>query len=56
MKRNYRGTECVLTVGKRPTPGAKVKALLVDGERIEGNFLPAKLLKGKQQVRITAEF
>ncbi|MBE6957882.1 MAG: glycosyl transferase [Ruminococcaceae bacterium] len=56
MKRNYRGTECTLTVGKRPEANAKVKALLVDGERIEGNFLSAKLLEGKKKAEITAVF
>jgi cellobiose phosphorylase len=52
MKRIYRETVCCLTVGKRPVPSAKVKALVVDGERIEGNFLSAKLLKGKCEAQI----
>lgn len=52
MNRIYRGTVCRLTVGKRPQSGPKVKALVVDGERTEGNFLPAKLLEGKREVRI----
>jgi N,N'-diacetylchitobiose phosphorylase len=53
MTRNYRGTKCHLIVGKRPAPNAKVKALVVDGEEIKDNFIPADLLKNKEKVTIT---
>ena len=56
MNRVYRGTMCSVKVEKCPSATAKVKALLVDGVLIEGNFLRAKLLQGKQHVHITAVY
>jgi cellobiose phosphorylase len=56
MTRNYRGTQCHLTVGKRPTADAKVTALIVDGQQIAGNFLPAELLENKKIVEIQVAY
>ena len=52
MTRNYRGTACHLVVGKRPTANAKVKALVIDGQKMEGSFIPASLLENKERVTI----
>lgn len=50
--RVYRGTKVLVMSEKLPKEGAGSKALLVDGCRIEGNFLPAKMLKGKENVTV----
>mgnify|MGYP003510577740 FL=1 len=56
MTRVYRGVKCHLTVGKLPCENARVKAAVVDGEKIEGNYIPFAKIEGKEKVEITVEF
>ena len=56
MTRKYRGIVCHLKAGKLPEPNARAKALVVDGQRIEGNFIPYDLIKGKDRIEIQVEF
>ena len=56
MTREYRGIVCHLKVGKLPAKNARAKALRIDGERIEGTFLPFEKMRGKKQIEIIAEF
>ena len=50
--RVYRNTRVEVESGKLPCQGARSKALSVEGTRIEGNFIPASLLEGKQNVKV----
>lgn len=56
MTRKYRNIECHLTVGKLPCENARVKFLLIDGEKIEGNFIPYDMIKDKSRIEIEAKF
>lgn len=50
--RMYRGIKCNVTSGKLPCEGARSTALIVDGEKIDGNFIPFDKIKGKKEVNI----
>ena len=53
MTRLYRGKTCHVTVkGNR----GKVPRLTVNGERVEGNFIPYSLIENADSVEIVAEF
>lgn len=52
MDRMYRGCKVTVVSGQLPHEGAKAKALCVDGVRLEGNFVPANMLEGKDSVKI----
>ncbi|MBR7159881.1 MAG: glycosyl transferase [Clostridia bacterium] len=56
MDRKYQGVDCHVKVGKLPTPNARAKALKVDGEMIEGNFVPLSMIEGKDKVEIEVIF
>lgn len=56
MTRKYRGCEVTLKVGKAPSESAKIKSLVVDGVKIDGNFISCDMLNGKTKVEVTAEF
>lgn len=50
--RLYRNTRVEVVSGKLPYQGARSKALIVNGIRMEGNFIPASLLTGKENVKV----
>lgn len=50
--RIYRDIKIEVVSGKLPQEGARSKALLLNGEKIEGNFVPVAMLEGKKDVRI----
>jgi cellobiose phosphorylase len=52
--RDWRGCRLSVTFENPNGVSKGVTALVVDGVRIEGNFLPAELLAGKETVSITA--
>ncbi len=56
MTRKYRGIDCHLKVGKLPTENARVTALIVNGKRIDGNFIPYDMIKGLTCVDIEVVF
>lgn len=50
--RIYRGTKVEVVSGKLPYEGVRSKKLLLDGVKIEGNFVSSSWLEGKAEVRI----
>ncbi len=56
MDRKYNGINCRLTVGKLPYENARAKALIVNGKRIEGNYIPLDMIKGEKNVTIEVAF
>ena len=50
--RMYRGVKVFVESGKLPREGARCSALLVDGVKIEGNYVPVSMLEGKETVKI----
>ena len=50
--RMYRGCKVELVSGQLPYEGARSKALLVDGVKVEGNFIPASMIDGKTTVKV----
>lgn len=52
FKRIYRGIICEVVSPKIPYKGARATNLTVDGESINGTFIPYSMLKGKQTVKI----
>lgn len=52
MTRLYRNVKVEVVSGKLPNEGARSKALIVDGKRIEGNFIPVSELEGKSKVKV----
>lgn len=54
--RLYRGVRVSVVSGRLPQEGARSRALLADGIRIEGNFLPASMLEGKTEAEINVLF
>lgn len=56
MTRKYNGTKCTLKVGKLPTENARAKALVVNGEKIDGTFIPNDKLKGLETATIEVVF
>lgn len=52
MTRMYRGCKVEVVSGKLPREGARCKALLVDGVKTEGNFVPASLMEGRETAKI----
>ena len=56
MTREYRGIKCKLKVGKLPCENARVKALTVNGTRIEGNYIPYDSIKDNKEITIEVEF
>lgn len=54
--RIYRGTKVEIVSGKLPYEGARSKALLLDGVKLEGNFIPASMLEGKENVKVTVVY
>ena len=55
-ERLYRGVKCEVVSPAIPKSGARAKALIVDGTRIEGNFVSADMLEGKEKVKIEIEY
>lgn len=54
--RIYRGIKCEVSSPKLPKVGAEAKALVVDGEKINGTFIPLKMLSGKKSVKIEIKY
>lgn len=52
LVRIYRGTKVEVVSGKLPYEGARSKALLVDGVKVESNFIPASMLEGRDNVKV----
>lgn len=50
--REYRGIICKVKSGKLPTEGARSTSLIVDGEKLNSNFIPYDLIKDKKEVNI----
>ncbi len=56
MERMYRGTLCKVKCPSLPYENARAKAVMVDGKKLESNFIPAKLTAGKKDVSIEVIF
>ena len=54
--RIYRGIKCEVSSPKLPKVGAEAKALVVDGEEINGTFIPFDKLSGKKSVKIEIKY
>ncbi|MGP1588419.1 MAG: GH36-type glycosyl hydrolase domain-containing protein [Oribacterium sp.] len=52
VTRKYRGTRCHISVENADGVQKGVKALYVDGERLEGNLLPSRRLLGKRELSV----
>ena len=50
--RIYRDIKIEVVSGKLPKEGARSKALVVDGIKVEGNFIPVSMLEGKKAVLV----
>lgn len=50
--RLYRNITCNVSSAKIPDVGARAKAVIVDGEKLETNFIPYDLIKDKTEVNI----
>lgn len=56
FKRIYRGIACEVVSPKIPYKGARATTLTVDGESINGTFIPYSMFKGKQAVKIMVNY
>ncbi len=56
MDRKYRGIDCHLNVGKLPYENARAKALIVNGQRLDGSFIPYEMIMGAKKVNIEVVF
>ena len=56
MDRKYKGINCHLIVGKLPCENARAKALIVNGKKLDGNFIPYDLIKNESDVTIEVIF
>ncbi len=56
MSRNYRGIKCDVTVNKLPCKGAKPSNVVVNGEKIEGNYIPFDCIKDCKVAEIVVEY
>lgn len=56
MTRRYNGINCTLKVGKLPKEGVRATALVVNGEKIDGNFIPLEKIKAQKDVTIEVVF
>ncbi len=50
--RVYRGISCTVVSPELPRENARARKLIVDGEKIDGSFLPYDKIAGKQSVEI----
>ena len=48
----YRGISCTVVSPELPRENARARKLIVDGEEIDGSFLPYDKIAGKQSVEI----
>lgn len=56
MTRRYNGINCHLTVGKLPSENAPAAALIVNGSKIDGTFIPYDMIKDEKNVNIEVIF
>ena len=56
MDRKYRGINCHLSVSQLPCENARAKALIVNGKKIDGNFIPYDLIANEKEVCIEVVF
>ncbi len=50
--REYRGTKCTVVSPKLPYESATATAVILDGVKLDSNFIPSSMLEGKESVTI----